>query len=228
MLMAGPSAAAISLVAIPLVVLATGAASISALAATAVEGVTAAFSSTATALGVANKVPFASKYRSKAIGAAKTQAAEAQKFAGQVMATLREKGGVHGVMEELKRRGGEPKMVELPEQPISVHDITGAEMAQVFDVKGKGPSGWKRKRWETLKKALEECCLTDRGWYAGRSVEGLHHLQWTGWAVLNMFAIAQRACSSSGRWSSSRASGERIPESAWRDADHIGDLSAQA
>ena len=166
--MAGPSAAAISLAAIPIVVIMTGAASISAIVGTAVEGVTAAFSSTATALGVANKIPFASKYRSKAIGAAKTQAAEAQKFASQVMVTLKEKGGVHGIIEDLKKRGGEPKFIELPEQPVSVHDISGADLAQILDVKGKGPSGWKKKRWDTLRNALEGCTLVDRGWYAGR------------------------------------------------------------
>jgi hypothetical protein len=58
--------------------------------------------------------------------------------------------------------------VELPEQPTSVHDITGVELAVVLDVKGPGPKGWKSKRWNMLKKALEECTLVDRGWFAGR------------------------------------------------------------
>lgn len=168
MLMAGPSAAAISLAAIPLIVLATGTASIGAITSAAVEGVSAAFSSVATALGVANRLPFASKYRSKAITAAKSQASDAQNFASQVITTLREKGGVSGVLEEWKRKGGEPKLIEMPEQPTSVHDITGADLALVFDVKGAGPTGWKKKRWNALKQALEECKLVDRGWFAGR------------------------------------------------------------
>jgi hypothetical protein len=168
MLMAGPSAAALSLAAIPLIILATGTASVTALVSAAVQGVSSAFTSVATGLGIANRLPFASKYRSKAIGAAKAQAAEAQNFAGQVMTALREKGGISGVLEELKKKGGEPKLVELPEQPTSVHDITGVELAVVLDVKGPGPKGWKSKRWNMLKKALEECTLVDRGWFAGR------------------------------------------------------------
>ncbi|KAL7010394.1 hypothetical protein EMMF5_000418 [Cystobasidiomycetes sp. EMM_F5] len=173
MLVAGPSAAAISLAAIPIVAIVTGTASITALVTTAVEGVTAAFSSIATGLGVANKLPFASKYRSKAVSAAKAQAADAQKFAGSVIDRLREKGGVQGFLDEWKSRGGEPKLIEMPEQPVAVHDVTDVNfelegLAVLLDTKGPGPKGWKKKRWQKLKEDLEHVTLVDRGWYAGR------------------------------------------------------------
>lgn len=171
MLMAGPSAAALSLAAIPLVVLFTGTASITALVATAVEGVTAAFSSVATALGVANRLPFASKYRNKAVGALKNQAVQSQAFAAEVFNTINEKGGLRGYLDHLKSRGGEPSpaaAIELPENPTSVHDITGADLAEVLDVEGAGPKGWKKRRWNALREDLKRVKIVDRGWYAGK------------------------------------------------------------
>ena len=168
MLMAGPSAAAISLAAIPIAALLTGTMTISALVSVAVQGVSAAFSSAASALGIASRLPFASKYKAKAIGAAKGQAVEAQKFAGTVMENIRSKGGLQGIVDDLKKRGGEPAVLEMAEKPSSVHDITGADMAEIFDTDGSGPKGWKKKRWQNLRTALLECKLVDRGWYAGR------------------------------------------------------------
>lgn len=168
MLLAGPSAAAISLAAIPIAALLTGTMTISALVSVAVKGVSAAFSSTASALGVASRIPFASKYKAKAIGAAKGQAVEAQKFASSVMDNITSKGGLQGMIDDWKKRGGEPAVIEQAEKPSSVHDITGAEMAEIFDTDGPGPKGWKKKRWQSLRTALLECKLVDRGWYAGR------------------------------------------------------------
>ena len=173
MLVAGPSAAAISLAAIPIMMLMSGTVTITALVSAAVQGVSAAFSSVATGLGVANKLPFAAKYRNKAISGAKAQAAEAQKMAGSVIERIREKGGVQGVLDEWKARGGEPKLVEMPEQPLSVHDVTDVDfdkegMAVLLDVKGPGPKTWKKKRWTKLKEDLQQVTLVDRGWYAGK------------------------------------------------------------
>lgn len=169
MAIAGPSAAAISLAAIPLIVLFTGGAALGTLITATVEGVTASFSYVATSLGFVQKLPFASKYRSKAISAAKSQAGEAKKFAGEVVGLISAKGGPKGVMEEWKKRypGDRIKEVELPEQPISVHDITGVEpLSSVFTT--EGPKGWKPKRLHALKSSLEECKISDKGWYAGR------------------------------------------------------------
>lgn len=168
MLVAGPSAAAISLAAIPLIMLSTGAITVGALAGAAVEGVSTAFATVSSALGIANRLPFVSKYKRKAIQGAQVQGHEVQKFAGDVMTNFQQKGGIHGVLEHLKSKGGEPKLIEMPEQPISVHDITGATLAEIFDTRGPGPKGWKKSRWNKLAKALEEVNLTDRGWFAGR------------------------------------------------------------
>ena len=179
LLVAGPSAAAISLAAIPVAAIIAGTTSISALVTVAVQGVSAAFSSAASALGLASRLPFAGKYKAKAITAAKTQAFEAQKFAGTVMDSLRSKGGVQGYLDELKKKGGEPKVIEFAETPSSVHDISdvvpapdapehATSLAVLFDTEGSGPKGWKRKRWQALRTALLECKLVDRGWYAGR------------------------------------------------------------
>lgn len=168
MLVAGPSAAAISLAAIPLVMLSTGAITISALATAAASGVSSAFASVSTTLGIANRLPFVSRYRQKAMTGAKEQGVQAQKFAKDVYTNFQEKGGISGVLEHLKSKGGEPKFIELPEQPLSVHDISGASLAEIFDVKGSGPHGWKKSRWRKLSKALEEVTLVDRGWFAGK------------------------------------------------------------
>lgn len=168
MLMAGPSAAAISLAAIPLFMLSTGAITVGALATAAAEGVSTAFATVSSALGIANRLPFVSKYKRKAIQGAQVQGQEVQKFAGEVMTNFQQKGGIHGVLEHLKSKGGEPKFIEMPEQPLSVHDITDASLAEIFDTRGPGPKGWKKSRWNKLAKALEDVKLVDRGWFAGR------------------------------------------------------------
>jgi hypothetical protein len=168
MLVAGPSAAAISLAAIPLFMLSTGAVTVGALATAAVEGVSAAFATVSSAVGIANRLPFVSKYKRKAIQSAQESGQEVQKFAGEVMNNFQQKGGISGVLEHLKNKGGEPKLIEMPEQPLSVHDISEANLAEIFDTRGPGPKGWKKSRWRKLAKALEEVKLVDKGWYAGK------------------------------------------------------------
>lgn len=85
------------------------------------------------------------------------------------MNNIQSKGGLQGIIDDWKKRGAEPAAIEWAEKPSSVHDITGADMAEIFDTDGPGPKGWKKNRWQNLRTALLECKLVDRCWYAGRA-----------------------------------------------------------